>query len=63
MTNKTAKKTKATATSKAPRKRIIDAKTKIVDIKNGEDLVVILNETQAWDYGILASDKVTMVIN
>lgn len=48
---------------KATKNRIINARTKIVDIKNGEDLVVILNETQAWEHWILATDKVSMSIN
>ncbi len=57
MTNKTKK-----LSTKIGKKKIINAKTKIIDIKNGEDLIVLLNETQAWEHGISATDKASMII-
>lgn len=44
------------------KKNIINAKTKIIDIKNWENLVVLLNETQAWEHGISATDKALMIV-
>ena len=50
------------ALKKTEKKNVINAKTKIVDIKNGENLTVLLNETQAWEHGISATDKASMII-
>ena len=57
MTKKTKK-----LSSKTEKKNVINAKTKIVDIKNGENLTILLNETQAWEHGISATDKASMII-
>ncbi|MFA5747673.1 MAG: thymidine phosphorylase [Candidatus Absconditabacterales bacterium] len=42
-------------------KRIYYAKTKFVDIEQGEQLSVLLNERQAWTYGIHVTDEVSLI--
>lgn len=39
---------------------IFHAKTKIIPIHDGEELIVLINETDAWHYGISALDKVVV---
>ncbi|HCB51791.1 TPA: hypothetical protein DEP21_04475 [Patescibacteria group bacterium] len=39
---------------------VFHAKTKLLDYVDGEELVIIINEEQAWDHGISAMDKVVM---
>lgn len=36
------------------------AKTKLIDIQDGEELIVVLNEQEAREYGISAMDKVSV---
>ncbi len=50
-------KTKETKTDKA----MFTAKTKIVDIHEGEQLVVLINEQDAWEHGITSMDKVSLI--
>lgn len=40
---------------------IFYARTKSLDIQEGEDLCILLNEEQAWEHGISAMDKVVMI--
>jgi anaerobic selenocysteine-containing dehydrogenase len=42
-------------------KDIFTAKTKIIDIHEGEDLVVMINEQDAREYGITSMDKVSII--
>lgn len=42
-------------------KDIFTAKTKIIDIHEGGDLIVLLNEQDAWAYGITSMDKVSIM--
>ena len=37
------------------------AKTKIIDIHEGENLEVLINEQDAWEEGITSMDKVSLV--
>lgn len=37
------------------------ARTRIIDIHEGEDLVVLINEQDAWDHGITSMDKVVLI--
>jgi len=39
---------------------IFHAKTKLIPIKDGEELIVLVNETDAWEHGISAMDKVVV---
>ncbi len=39
---------------------VFHAKTKLIDIQDGEDLIVVLNEQEAREYGINAMDKVSI---
>ncbi|MCF7835327.1 thymidine phosphorylase [Candidatus Gracilibacteria bacterium] len=39
---------------------VFHAKTKLIDIKDGEELIVILNEQEAREYGISSTDKVSI---
>ncbi len=41
-------------------KNVFSAKTKLIDLYDGEELAVLLNEEQAWEYGIGVMDKVTL---
>jgi putative thymidine phosphorylase len=52
-----AKKTK----EKTPQKDIFTARTKIIDIIEWEDLVVLINEQDAREYGITSMDKVSLI--
>lgn len=36
------------------------AKTKLIPITSGEELTVLLNETDAWEFGISPMDKVVV---
>ena len=45
----------------APVQEIFHAKTKLIDIKEGEELEVLINEAQAWEEGISAQDKVSLI--
>ncbi|MEI6671950.1 MAG: hypothetical protein WCL02_00880 [bacterium] len=42
-------------------KSMFTAKTKIIDIHEGEELVVLINEQDAWEYGITSMDKVSLI--
>jgi len=42
-------------------KDIFTAKTKIMDIQEGENLVVLINEEDAWEHGITSMDKVSLI--
>lgn len=42
-------------------KNVFTAKTKIIDIHEGEDLVVLINEQNAWEYGITSMDKASII--
>lgn len=42
-------------------KNLFTAKTKIIDIHEGEDLVVLINEQDAWEYGITSMDKASII--
>lgn len=44
-------------------KNAFNAKTKFVDLHDGEDLTALLNEEQAREYGIRAMDKVSLFYN
>ena len=37
------------------------ARTKIVDIHEGEELTVLINEQDAWEHGITSMDKVSII--
>jgi putative thymidine phosphorylase len=50
-----AKKTKQT------KKDLFTARTRIIDIHEGEDLVVLINEQDAWEHGITSMDKVALI--
>jgi hypothetical protein len=39
---------------------VFHAKTKFIDIHDGEELIVVLNEQEAWEYGINSMDKVSV---
>jgi hypothetical protein len=39
---------------------VFHAKTKLIDIQDGEELIVLLNEQEAREYGINAFDKVSI---
>jgi hypothetical protein len=43
------------------KKNIFHAKTKLVDILDGEELIVIINEQEAWEYWINEFDKVVIL--
>jgi anaerobic selenocysteine-containing dehydrogenase len=36
-------------------------RTKIIDIHEGEELVVMINEQDAWEHGITSMDKVSLI--
>jgi len=40
--------------------QVFHARTKLIDIQDGEELIVILNEQEAREYGISAMDKVSI---
>lgn len=42
-------------------KDMFTARTRIIDIHEGEDLVVLINEQDAWDHGITSMDKVVLI--
>jgi len=42
-------------------KSMFTAKTKIIDIHEGENLVVLMNEQDAWECGITSMDKVSLI--
>lgn len=42
-------------------KDVFTARTKIIDIHEGEDLVVLINEADAWKHGITSMDKVSLI--
>jgi len=44
-------------------KNVFNAKTKFVDLQDGEELSIILNEEQAREYGIGVQDKVSLFYN
>ena len=50
-------KTKKTKADKA----MFTARTKIMDIHEGEQLVVLINEQDAWEHGITSMDKVSLI--
>lgn len=39
---------------------IFHAKTKLIDIQDGEELIVLINEQEAWEHGISPLDKVVV---
>ena len=39
---------------------VFHAKTKLIPIHDGEELIVLINETDAWENGISAMDKVVL---
>jgi len=44
-------------------KAMFTARTKIIDIHEGEQLVVMINEQDAWENGITSMDKVSLIYN
>lgn len=42
-------------------KDMFTARTKIIDIHEGEDLVVLINEQDAREHGITSMDKVSLI--
>lgn len=40
---------------------VFNAKTKLIDIVNGEELIVLINEQEAMEYGISPMDKVFII--
>lgn len=42
-------------------KNLFTARTKIIDIHEGEDLIVLINEQDAWEYGITSMDKASII--
>ena len=47
--------------TKKPTKETFIAKTKSIDIHEGEDLVVLINEQDAREFGITSMDKVSLI--
>lgn len=47
--------------TKKPTKDTFIAKTKSIDIHEGEDLVVLINEQDAREFGITSMDKVSLI--
>ena len=43
------------------KKAMFTARTKIIDIHEWEDLVVLINEQDAWEHGITSMDKVSLI--
>jgi anaerobic selenocysteine-containing dehydrogenase len=41
-------------------KNVFHAKTKLVDIQDGEEYIILINESDAWEYGITPMDKVEL---
>jgi len=48
-------------TKKETNKSMFTAKTKIIDIHEGEELVVLINEQDAREHGITSMDKVSII--
>lgn len=48
---------------KPTKKAVFTAKTKIIDIHEGEELFVMINEQDAWEFGITSMDKVSIIYN
>ncbi|EKD25147.1 MAG: hypothetical protein ACD_80C00113G0015 [uncultured bacterium (gcode 4)] len=46
---------------KSAKKAVFTAKTKIIDIHEGDELVVLINEQDAWEHGITSMDKVSLI--
>lgn len=42
-------------------KDMFTARTKIIDIHEGENLEVLINEQDAWEHGITSMDKVSII--
>lgn len=40
---------------------VFHAKTKLIDIADGEELIALVNEQEAMEYGISPMDKVSMI--
>jgi hypothetical protein len=40
---------------------VFHVKTKLIDIQEGEELAIVLNEEQAREYGISSMDKVSVL--
>ena len=51
----------AMKTTKITNKAMFTARTKIIDIHEGEELVVLINEQDAWEHGITSMDKVSLI--
>ena len=47
--------------TKKNNKAMFTARTRIVDIHEGEDLVVLINEQDAREHGITSMDKVSLI--
>ncbi len=47
--------------TKTANKAMFTARTKIVDIHEGEELTVLINEQDAWEHGITSMDKVSII--
>ncbi len=47
---------------KMQQKDVFHAKTKCIDIQDGEELILLLNEQEAASYGISPMDKVSLMI-
>ena len=47
--------------TKKTKKDLFAARTRIIDIHEGEDLVVLVNEQDAWEHGITSMDKVALI--
>jgi hypothetical protein len=41
---------------------VFHAKTKLIDIQDGEELIALINEQEAMEYGISPMDKVSLII-
>ncbi|MEI7558166.1 MAG: hypothetical protein WCJ45_05070 [bacterium] len=42
-------------------KNLFTARTKMMDIHEGESLVVLINEQDAWHHGITSMDKISLI--
>ncbi len=49
------------AKTKKNNKDVFTARTKIIDIHEGEDLVVLINEQDAREHGITSMDKISLI--
>jgi hypothetical protein len=50
------------AKTKTEAKNVFHAKTKLIDIHEGEGLSVLINEREAREHGITSNDKISLFI-